>query len=842
MLSSQDHSDSTEEPETTPGNLPVQLTRLLGREPALEELRALLWRTRLLTLCGPGGAGKSRLGCALAESVGADLVGGAWWADLSDSVDSSLVAQAVAADVLPGAQINDPAAAVARWFAGPSLLVLDNCGQVVPGAAALAMELLARAPGLRIIATSRQPLGIPGEHVWRVPGLPVEDPATLPRGSRWFDDPAGGAIGLFMQRACESAASFASDGPGVRESVAEICRWLDGMPLAIELAAARVAVLGVGQIAERLQRDTGVLRQTGRAAPGRPRGLQEMLEWSHQMLEPDEQRLFRRLASFRGSFSLEAAEAVCSDQAISVDDVLDLLALLIDRSLVHFVDSPDRPRYRLLATVRQYAAVKLLDSGELEQVRRRHAQHYFDVGEQAREGLAGVDHLRWLEGLELEHENLADALLWLFENEPAEAADLASALWRFSYQHGYYREARSWFEQVLACGDEIPARARIDALLKAGEVAFLQCEYEVAISRLEEALAMAVSEAGPDRRPEAIARQRLGSIAREQGRHQESRRLHLEALSLWEGLGDAEGVASSRNYLAFVAWLAGDFPEAEEQGGLALAQFRRAQNAPDVAATLVSLGASALYAGNFDLAAERLGEALQISRRLGFQEGIAWSLHELAVLSHHRRRGAREPEMMLRDALLVHQQLGDRWRMSSVLEEVAGSVLARADPALAVRLLSGAGALRERIGAPVPLVEAPDREAALARLRRRCSAAAFDEAWSLGRVAEVDELVDLAVAAIETLVGSGAAGDHAGGQAGVLGDAPARLAPILTPRELAVLELLSQGQTNREIAGALYISPSTAGVHVSNILSKLRAKRRVDAAAMAHGLGLLPGV
>lgn len=825
-MDAQRQADLIDEPDSGLGNLPVQLTRLIGREAALDELRSLIWSTRLLTLAGPGGAGKSRRGAALAEAVREDFVGGAWWADLSASVDPALVAQAVAAAVLPGAQRNDPAAAIARQLTEPPLLVLDNCEQVGAGCAELVIELTARSPALRILVTSRQPLGIPGEYVRRVPGLAIEGAPPPPTGSRASPDPGEGAIALFMQRAREAAGTFRPEAAGTRAAVAEICAWLDGMPLAIELAAARVKVLNVWQIAERLERDAGLLRQTGHGGPGRHRTLQDTLEWSHRLLEPAEQRLLRRLSTFRGSFSLAAAEEVCADELVHDVEVLHLLSVLIDRSLVQVVDSPDRPRYRLLGTVRQFAARKLAESGELEATRRRHALFFHGLGERARDGLAGPDQVRWLEGLELEHDNLSEALQWLFEHSPAKAAELACALWPFSYQHGYYSEARSWFEQAIALGAQLPDPETIDVQLKAGEVAFLQCDYAIATQRLEQALDLIGADG--DRRAAATALQRLGSIGREQGRYEESRRLHQESMAIWDALGDPEGVASSQGFLAFVAWLSCDFERAETAGRQALAEFRRRGSLRDVSATLISLGAAAIYRGEHALASERLEEALAISRRLGFQEGIAWSLHELAILARRRRRSSRASALMLRDALTTHQQLGDRWRIASVLEEIAAGHLARQDPAQAVGLLACAQELRERIGTPIPPVEMPDRDAALMRLSRQLSADRFESAWRSGQAQPLEEAIEDVIEAID--------GDNAG--AGEATDG--QMAPILTPRELAVLELLSAGQTNREIAAALFISPSTAGVHVSNILRKLRAKRRVDAAALAHTLGLLP--
>jgi len=809
--------------EPLAGNVPVQLTRLVGRDSALAELRSLVWRTRVLTLAGPGGAGKTRLGIALADAMRPDFIGGAWWVDLSTTFESELVPQVVAASVLDGEVSGDPTpATLARQLPESMLLVLDNCEQLVDGCAELIIALLERSPSLRVIATSRQPLGVPGEQVWRVPGLATGDAAET--SVRPADDPDDGALALFMQRAREASTSFDPDAPGVRENMRRICEWLDGMPLAIELAAARVAVLSVAQIAQRLELDPSLLRQTARTAPERHRTIDGMLEWSHRMLEPEEQRLFRRLSVFRGSFSLAAAESVSTGYQLDVTDVLDLLAVLIDRSLVQVVDYPDEPRYRLLATVRQYAAAKLWDGPEGPTVHSRHAHYFLGLALAARDGLAGADQPRWVDRLEVTHDNLEAALQWLTQESIDDGARLARLLWPFWYQRGYYHEARTRFEHLLARGQEISPARRARVLISAGEVAFLQCDYPMAVEHLTAALEL-VEELG-DQRGAATALQRLGSIAREQARYDDARDLHQRSLAIWQELGDEAGIASSHDYLGFVAWLSGDPNTSEEECGVALARFKRTGDLRATASTLVNLGAAALYAADLPLARQRLDEALTIARGLGFQEAIAWALHELAILERRARRPPRQAVPMLREALLVHGALGDRWRVASVLEEIVGAVLVCNDPQRGAEVLAAVDALREQLGTPVPPAEAPDRDAARAALERRLNAGTFASASADGRRHELDVAVDLALDALEGLDAPAA-------------DRSSAAAPALTQRELAVLELLAAGHTNREIAAALYISPSTAGVHVSNILRKLGANRRVDAAGIAHKLGLL---
>jgi predicted ATPase/DNA-binding CsgD family transcriptional regulator len=825
LLIEETATQTSEERVGTFGNLPVQLTRLVGRDAALGELRSLVWRTRVLTLCGPGGAGKTRLANALAETIRPDFVGGAWWIDLSTTFEAGLVPQVVAATILDRDLSGDPVpAALARKLPESTLLVLDNCEQVVDGCAELVVGLLERSQSLRVIATSRQPLGVPGEQVWRVPGLAIgEAPAVAEDGGE--RDELDGAVALFIERAREGSTAFDPSAPGVLENVRRICAWLDGMPLAIELAAARVRVLPVGQIAQRIEHDSNVLRHTARTVPERHRTMDAMLEWSHRMLEPSEQRLFRRLSVFRGSFSLAAAETVCAGYQLDVVDVLDLLAVLIDRSLVQVVDQTQEPRYRLLGTVRQYAGAKLWDGPDGPTVHTRHAEYFLDLAVAARNAVEGPDQSRWLERLELEHDNLEAALQWLAEESIDDGARLARLLWPFWYQRGYYSEARTRFEQLITRAAEISPARRARVLVSAGEVAFLQCDYETAAEHLSGALEL-VNELG-DQRAAATALQRLGSIAREQARYDESRELHLRSLAIWEQLGDESGMAASHDYLGFVAWLSGDEQTAEAHCGQAVDAFQRSGNVRATATALINHGACALYRGELALARERLEHALASARSASFQEGIAWALNELAIVTRRERRPVGEYAPMLRESLLIHQQLGDRWRLASVLEEIAGAVLVRHEPMVAVEVLAAAEVVREKLGAPVPPVEAPDRDAALDQLARKLGAAKLEAARSAGRIRTLESTIDLAVEAIDDL-------DAAGGTSE---DSPA---PDLTARELAVLELLAQGHTNREIASTLYISPSTAGVHVSNILRKLNAKRRVDAAGIAHKMGLLP--
>ena len=793
------------------GRLPVALTSLVGRDGALGELDGLLDGTRLLSLTGPGGCGKSRLALALAGRAGAER-GEACWCDLADVADQALVAERVAGALgvqpPPGGATVD---AIARHLGAQRvLLVLDNCEHVVDACAALTAHLLQTCPQLSVLATTRQPLAVPGEQVWRVPGL--------------GDDDSGPA--LFAERARSVAPGFVLDD-ATAPAVERICRWLDGMPLGIELAAARVAVLGVDEIAERLERDMSLLRQRSRTAPARHQTLAAALDWSHEMLDPGEQALLRRLAVFRGGFTLAAAEAVAAGDPLDGLDVLDALGRLVDQSLVQVVRSEGESRFRLLETIRQYAAAKLGASGEQDAVLAAHAAWFGELATRASRALrGGAEQRAWLRRLDAEHDNLRALLGRLLPGDPEAGGRLAGALWPFWYRRGHYDEARLWLEQAAGVVEEMAPDVRADVLAGAGVLAFLQCEYGVAAERLERALALRRDLGDP--MGMAAVLQRLGSIAREQGRYEDARTLHEQALALWEELDDEAGVATSLDFLGFAAWLSGDLDRAEALCSRALERFRARGAAQETAACLINLGATAHYRGDDALAAARLEEALAGARELGYEEGIAWALHELGIIAC-RRRDPALAAARLREALVVHHRLGDRWRATSVLEEIAGGLLAQARPHRAAETLGAAGALRERLGTPVPPAERKALERALRAVRGALKPGAFRTAWAEGGTLGLDRAMDRALEALDELY-SGA-------------PAPAAPAagPPLTDRERDVLVLLCQGATNREIGAALFISASTAGVHVSNILHKLGASGRVEAVRAALRLGLVSG-
>jgi len=793
------------------GSLPVSLSSLVGRQAELDALATLVPGARLLTITGTGGCGKTRLALAVAERCRPEFTGGVHWAGLETLVDPRLlpamVGAAAGAQESPG---EDAATAVCRHLARQKvLLVLDNCEHVVQRCAELAEQLLRCCPSLTILATSRELIGASGERVFRLGGLDVPGARTAEESS--------GALALFADRAEAMSPGFRLSNPDL-QAAAQLCRLLDGLPLALELAAARVGSLGLAEIVARMSEGQQVLRHPGRTAPARHQTLDATLDWSHRLLSREEQALFRRLSVFQGSFSLLAAEPVVSGAAVERQDVVELLAALVDKSLVHVADRGAEHRYRLLNTVQQYAWARLEESGELVAVQRSHGEFYLALAEQARAGLDGADQSRWLQRLALEHDNLSAALARHLSADPEAGGRLAAMLWPYWYRRGSYQEARCWLEQATLVGAQMSDGVRADVLTGAGVLAFLQCDYQTAAQRLRQAHALYERQghlAGT-----ATTLQRLGSIAREQGHYAQARQLHQQSLAAWSDLGNAAGVAASEDYLGFVAWLEGDVSEAELRCGRAVEYFEPAGRRQEAAAALVNLGAAAHYAGDDERASARLHRALELAREIGYLEGVAWALHELGLMAGSDPLAA----PMLAESLTIHVQLGDRWRAASVLETIAGRCAGSA-PADAARLLAASHRLREALTTPVPPAERPAHDAALASAQAALGPAAFAQCWEEGLSLPLDAAVQLARQAAEELRAGGSAAE-AGIQYG------------LTGREVAVLRLIGEGLTNRQIGQRLFISTGTAAVHVSNILRKLGVTGRVQAATIAHELGL----
>jgi predicted ATPase/DNA-binding SARP family transcriptional activator len=720
--------------------LPVRLTPMVGRESELNDIVAALARSRLLTLTGPGGTGKTRLALATARAASSSFAAGTCWVELAPIEDPGIVARTVASRLgVPDTPGQEPIEAVAEHVADhPVLVVLDNCEHLAEAAARCAEYLLAACPALVILATSREALGVEGELNWHVPPLSLPKPRPVLTASMLADSDA---VKLFEQRAQLVRPSFRVTDQNAA-AIVSICQRLDGLPLAIELAAARMRVLSSAQLAERLDDLFAVLVGGSRSAPRRHQALRATLDWSHDMLDAAERAVFRRLAAFYGGFTLDAAEQVAAGGDIRADAMLELLTRLADKSLLRVEHARGDSRYHLLATIRDYARDRLADATETAQVRQAHLGYFTGLVEASaariEHGGGGADGLEAeLDRVDVELPNLRAAFEFAQESGDAVAAlRIVGPLDRFAYLRGRYHEVRQWMDAAVTADPGAPAGLRAQALLGSGRLALLQCDYAPAVRRLEAALRLYRELDDP--KGIASALQVLGSVSREQGRYARAMELHAESLAIAEAAGDRRGVASAHGYLAFASWLQRDFSRAAEEASTALAASRELGDVEGTAWSLISLGTVARYQGEVERAAVLLAESRALSEGIGFREGVAWSAEQLGLLA--AVDGDPAAISLLRRSLDLHSELRDRWRMSSVLEDLAAIALALGKARQAGRLLGAAEAIREAIGTVIAPCERPQHLQTVAAVRAAIGEDGFAVARQQGLVATMDEL------------------------------------------------------------------------------------------------------
>ncbi len=600
-------------------NLPAPLTSFVGRERDLVEVKRTLAMTRVLTLTGTGGSGKTRL----ALEVARDLIGaypdGVWLVELAPLSEPGLVARAVAGALDVAERPGQPLAhtlADALW-PRQTLLILDNCEHLVDAVARLVDELVRSCPNLRLLATSREALGVSGEFNRPVSPLSLPDPGRPPTVEELERH---GAARLFVERALYRPSAFALT-PENAGAVANICRRLEGIPLAIELAAARVGVLAVEQISERLSDSLKLLTGGGRTMQSRQQTLRGSLDWSHALLNEPERELFGRLSQFAGGWTLEAAEVVCIGGSIEQDEVLDLLGGLVDKSLVVAAGTGGASLYRMLEPIRQYAQERLKQGGEAEAVRRRHAAFFLALSEKAEPELAGPQQRLWVEQLDREHDNLRAALSWALESGEGELGlRFGRALWRFWHTRGYLGEGQRWLEEVLAASDPAPTPARIETLEGMGWMAQFEGGAERAEATYEEMLNL--SRDLGDKGYIATALNSLGTLALARGDNERATVLLEENLAVLREMEDEPGTATTlkkhhaHNLLGALAInQEGDYARGAEQWEESLALAREAGDTYRVGTTLSNLGYVAVMQGDHERATGLGEEALTLAAR-----------------------------------------------------------------------------------------------------------------------------------------------------------------------------------------------------------------------------------
>ncbi len=813
------------------GNLPAEPNSFVGRARDLTELALLLGDARALTLCGPGGIGKTRLALRLAGELLPGFPDGAWLAELADTSDPAMVIRRVAATL--GIR-EEPELSLAETLTDALrsrclLLILDNCEHLVDASATLVQQLLASCPRVRVIATSREPLRVRGETVWRVPPLELPADGELAAADLLQHE----AVRLFADRAAAVRPGF-EVGPDNAEAIVRLCRTLDGMPLAIELAAARVRALSVEQISARLSDRFQLLASGDRTAPLRQQTLRAAVDWSYGLLTQPEQILLRRLSVFSG-WNLEMAEQVCADEAIPAGQVLDLLAALIDKSLVTLdAEFSGDARYRLLDTIREYATDRLAASGEQKQIRLAHRDYMLRLCEDiVRVAFRRGDppwptRVAMYHRIAVERPNYRAALAECLDLGDAEAGlRICRALRGAWVAYGDLAEGIGWFDRFLRLGGEVQPRIRASALMLRAELAFEQQDYRTATQcaeaalgicrceraggetgalrvlalvslragRLDAALAGAAAavesaRAAADEWEEGLALAAKAAIIARQGDLAGAQRVCELALEVLRD-NNGWGVAHTLSGFGNLARACRDYPAALRHFRTALALYQEIDARPEVARCLAGIGWVGLSQGDLELASASLTKSIGLSLATGQRLAIARGLEALAVLAVARNEQTRAvtlagASISLREAAGQAVSASARGRIDALLESARRKL---GEPQCAALLAAGAAM-------------------STADAVRFATDPATQPAGPAGPAASISIPAPR----------EAAAPDGPGG---------------LTLREREIATLIARGMSNRGIAGELTISPATAARHVANIFTKLGFSSRAQVAAWA---------
>jgi len=725
-------------------NLPLQLTSFVGRERELAELEELLQTTRLLTITGAGGMGKTRLATELASGLLDQYHDGCRLVSLAPLADGRLVVSAMAHALgvreEPGRPISDTLVDYLR--PRRLLLVLDNCEHLLAACAELVKLLLAACADLHILTTSREPLGIAGETEWRLSPLPLPDPTKRSSNAQVQDCPA---VSLFVSRAQAALPRFRLVERNTL-GVVQICRQLEGIPLALELAAPLVKVLSVEQLARRLEDRLRLLRSSDPTAPTRQQTLRASIEWSYDLLGDAERILLHRLAVFAGGWSLEAAEVICTDSAphpnLQSEAVLAGHVQLVNKSLVQASEQDGAVRYAMLETVRQFAAELLTKSGEEEQLRQRHAGLYLALAEQAEPELRGAQQVAWLDRLESEYDNIRAALGWLINREPEAGLRLAGTLWQFWRLRGYLSEGRSRLEAVLAQSGTAPTTARTKALHGAAVMAFEHGDPATARSLHETNLAMRLEL--KDESGIAATLFNLGLVTFDQGDYKTAKSHFEQAFAIGQRLGDSLGMALNLSRLSTIAYVQGDLVLASSyiEEGMAIA--RQLGEKSLLAELLMFKGDRARREGDYATAQAAHQECLTISRALGDKVWAAAASSALGRLAMDRG-DYRTAYDLFSQAIRTQQEAEETMWVAPYLEDFASLAAAQNQAQPAVRLLASAAALREAIGSTLRPFERDACKRTAEAARKQIGAAEFEAAWAAGRRMSVERAIEYAL-------------------------------------------------------------------------------------------------
>lgn len=813
-------------------NLPHPISSFIGREREIGEVKRLMGLSRLVTLTGASGCGKSRLAYKVADEMLEEFEHGIWIVELAPLADPALVLQSIAAVFGIHEKSGRTLNRLLTEHLQPrrTLLLVDNCEHLIVPCAVILEELLQACPDLKVLATSSEMLGISGEIVWTVPPLsmpgiqPWKNPASAQDALQAYQQSE--AVRLFLARAASAESEFTMTIENGRW-IAEICRRLDGMPLAIELAAARVRSLSVAQIAERLDDRFHLLTAGSRTGPPRQQTLTATLDWSYSLLSDKEQKVLQRLSVFASGATVEAAEAVCAGEGVESGEVLDILSNLVNKSMV----TPSRPeggetRYHLLETIRQYALEKLGESGEGDGSKNRHLNYFVQWAEKAEPNSSGGGQVLWLKRYEIEHDNLRAALEWSLTSEGIVdlGLRLAERLEWFWNTYGYYSEGRA---QLAAILEKTKANARSDiharALYLAGGLAFVQTDYPATRALVEESLSIYRDLGASGQLGLANALIRLGDTWRQLGSYEKAFSLLEEGLRYMRELNDLNGLVGALWQLGYYSVSMKDYRQAEQYFTEALPLSRQKGDEYDTAVILSGLGESALRQGNFGRAAAFEEESLMLRKEIGEKWGIAVSLGNFAWIALHQDDFGKAGTLLL-ESLAIRREIEDLGGMAWCLEKLAkinilygrkkSRLQSMGNLRRATLLFGAAAALRAPVGSVIDQVDQPEYDRDLEILRTALGKEAFSNLWIEGEAMPLEEVID-EVLAESTKEPIRSEKEKFGG---------------LTARERQVVMLISQGKSNREIAKAMTVGAKTVETYVTRILNKLGFNSRVQIA------------
>ena len=728
------------QPERRSSNLPVQKTAFFGRDSEATALRDLLNRdeVRLITLTGPGGIGKTRLALQVGRGVADAFPGGVFFVALSTVTGAGAVVPAIL-QVLGVGETGNQSPHVSlkeylRTLEAPALLLLDNFEHLV-SSAPLISELVSIAPKLKIIVTSQAPLHVYGEHEFPVPPLALPDPKALPPLETLSGLPS---IALFAERAQSVKRDFALTKENAA-AIAAICARLDGLPLAIELAAARIKLLSPAAMQSRLESCLTLLTGGARDLPTRQQTLRGTVDWSYSLLNPAEQTLFRRLSIFSGGCTLDGVEAVCDTAGDLGLDVLDGMTSMVDKSLAQQSEAPDgETRFVMLSTIREYALERLVESGEEAVIRRAHAAYCLVLAEEGAPEV--ISNPQWLDRFELEHDNFRTALNFLIKTgDGVWGPRLGTALFRFWETREYLTEGREFLSRLLkmdgtAARPKLRARLLFDAAVLAGE----QGDFSAAHSLFEQNLE--ASRGLSDNQGIAVAVNALAINARDRGELSAAASLFEQCAHIWKEVGDSANTARALSNLANVAKLQGDLSLASSLYAECLKLFRSISDEAGVAWTLNYQGDVARVRGDYEAARSYYEQSLAGLRQLGDGWGIASALADLASLRRDQGDYSEAKELYA-GSLKIFQELGNKRGTARVLESVAISAAAQSQPKRALRLAGAAAGVRQRLGAPLGLAEQASLEKSLQPARMALDDATGMSAWMEGWGMQLEEAV-----------------------------------------------------------------------------------------------------